>query len=158
MFGAKNASMANTVANDTAKTWDDGYYQADASDWLAANDPCPAGWRLPLWDEWAGVASPIYNTYTPVPDPWHPTYVSGVYNIDEFRNLGKVGDYLFLPVVGRREGISFGRGGEGAYWSNTTISLNLTDHRSVFLQFIEGTITIDMLPKTQGLAVRCVAE
>jgi uncharacterized protein (TIGR02145 family) len=170
LFGAKNVSMANTVAHDTDNTWDDDYYTDGVTDWPAANNPCPAGWRMPLYDEWSAVATSANNAYAPVPDPWHPTHVSGVTIIDEFRNLEKIGDNLFLPIAGRRDsgttnnyppGLS-GRGAEGCYWSTMAISMSSTDYRGLFLYIGNSsgthTVGIDIIKKGQGLSVRCAAE
>jgi hypothetical protein len=54
-FGAKTASMENTEYHDTNNDWNDSNYQDSDDHWKPANNPCPAGWRLPTRAEYEGV-------------------------------------------------------------------------------------------------------
>jgi uncharacterized protein (TIGR02145 family) len=71
-------------------------------------DPCPEGYRVPSYQEWADVVS--YNS--------QGTWVSGSPVAVSGR---KFGDFLFLPAAGYRNveaaGTLYYRGGDGLYWS-----------------------------------------
>jgi hypothetical protein len=71
-FGAKTASLVNTGTNNGNITnwWEEYHsdypFQNDSQDWLTANNPCPAGWRLPVAAELTGLVSTSNNSWTNV--------------------------------------------------------------------------------------------
>ena len=127
---------------------DDDLWNSDDNNPIkTANDPCPAGWRVPTNNEHIRLRSTIINGSGPL-----ETY-SGVAG----RWFGDGGvPSLFLPAAGSRTGLS----GEvalessfGRYWnSNTylTVARNLT----FYSNYSDGT----SLNRAYGLSVRCVAE
>ncbi|MDR1437220.1 MAG: hypothetical protein LBI65_03775, partial [Candidatus Symbiothrix sp.] len=125
-FGGPTPTMLNTPAHDTNKTWDNTYYQNDYLNWLPANNPCPAGWRVPMTEEWNTVmnltesgntVNPAYNDYE----------FFGVWaNNNNLSSVMRIGDYLYLPAAawrylqgGSTNGKLLGRGGQGVYWCDS---------------------------------------
>jgi uncharacterized protein (TIGR02145 family) len=112
-----------------------------------ANDPCPAGYRVPTKAQWDGVIS--NNTKTNV----------GTFSISA-TNYGagkKFGDQLMLPAAGYRyndNGALNNRGSSGYYWSSTEDDSNY----AWFLYFGSSDADTGIDNRTYGLSVRCVAE
>ncbi len=101
-------------ANDAAiGGWDqseapDGAW-ADAS--KTAEDPCPAGFRVPTKGQWDAVVA--HNTLTDV-----GTWSDSATNYSSGKSIGPK---LFLPAAGYRvytDGTLVGRGDGGGYWSS----------------------------------------
>jgi uncharacterized protein (TIGR02145 family) len=112
-----------------------------------ANDPCPAGYRVPTKAQWDGVRA--NNTITNV----------GTFN-DSPTNYGvgkKFGDQLMLPAAGSRyydNGALVNRGLLGYYWSSTEY-----DNSGAWLLGFGSSFTVTYYnSRTFGLSVRCVAE
>jgi uncharacterized protein (TIGR02145 family) len=139
-------------ANDAAisgwnTSWAPNGAWTDAS--KTADDPCPAGYRIPTQAQWQGVIS--NNTLTNVGTNWNissTNYSSGK----------KFGDELMLPAAGFRShfnGALFYRGSNGYYWSSTeyvtvnawTLDFNIVD---AYTNIGDG--------RSYGLSVRCIAE
>jgi uncharacterized protein (TIGR02145 family) len=114
-----------------------------------ANDPCPAGYRIPTKAQWDGVSA--NNTYTNV-----GTFTSSATNYGSGK---KFGDQLMLPAAGGRNGGSgalYNRGGTGFYWSST----ELVNNSAWDLYFGSSGATTDYFDgsRNYGFSVRCVAE
>lgn len=119
--------------------WGDGTMALNPA--KAANDPCPAGWKVPSQTQWAS----IYTSFT-TPNTW--TWAGDGY---------KVGDSLYLPAAGGRNyssGSLNDAGRYGYYWCNTVDSA-----RSYYL-FLSNSnvVSANSNYRTYGFSVRCVSE
>ncbi|MFM7152607.1 MAG: hypothetical protein ACKOZV_00620, partial [Bacteroidota bacterium] len=137
-------------ANDGAVSGWNPSFAADGS-WAdgskTANDPCPAGYRVPTKAQWDGVVDNNIKT-----------------NVGSFNNLAtnygagkKFGDQLMLPAAGYRgnyDGALDFRGYGGAYWSSAE---NGSGYAS-FLYFDSSHARAYYNFRVYGLPVRCVAE
>jgi uncharacterized protein (TIGR02145 family) len=152
VYGAA-APWGSTTANDNAGAitgWSmtDPPNGAWVDDSKTANDPCPAGWRVPTADQLTGLAITTLNPQTLV-GTWSesPTNYSMGY---------RFGQSLFLPAAGNR-GSSNGslgyRGSEGAYWSSTESGIS-----APHLYFDSSGAFMVTLNRTNGFSLRCVAE
>jgi uncharacterized protein (TIGR02145 family) len=112
-----------------------------------ANDPCPAGYRVPTKEQWDGVR--VNNTQTNV----------GTFS-NSATNYGagvKFGDQLMLPAAGNRgsnNGALYVRGNSGLYWSSTGSG----SFNAWFLYFSSSGAASTGNTRTYGLSVRCVAD
>ena len=119
---------------------------------VTANDPCPAGYRVPSQTEWAAVNS--HNT----------DFRTGTFN-NSATNYGVALHYgpdtitklLTLPAAGYRTsttGALNSRGTTGRYWSSTESSSN-----AYSLYFSSSNvIPASSNPRSRGFSVRCIAE
>ena len=114
-----------------------------------ANDPCPAGFRVPTRTQLAALANNTLNPQTSV-GSWT---ISAVNYSSGFR----FGQSLFLPAAGNR-GSSNGalglRGFIGFYWSSTVSSAAF----AWSLDFNSNGGGTNSNGSTNGFSVRCIAE
>jgi len=117
------------------------YFDSDyptATSWLATNNPCPSGWRLPTDMELEGLGEGTWTT--------------------KGREFGTAPNTIFLPAAGWRYaggGLS-GAGEYGGYWSSTeNSSINVNAYN---LHFGSGWANMNNVNKVYGHSVRCVAE
>jgi len=124
------------ISSPAGATWYPATYNGNgATSWESANDPCPAGWRVPTQAEHAALVN-AGGVWTDTP--------AG-------RIFGSGDNTIFLPAAGRRmtSGDLNLVGSYGYYWSAT-----------ILLTF--GSSTIDPayagLSRAYGFSVRCVAQ
>lgn len=132
--------------------WGDGTTNENIA--KAANDPCPAGWKVPSQKQWASIFSETvtYNTTskssTATANTW--TYTTAGY---------KVGGALFLPFAGNRVYTTATVGSVGSlgyYWSSTPYSSTSNSHHVYLNSAVVGAMHSS--PRSYGYSVRCVAE
>ena len=152
VYGAA-APWGSTTSNDNAGSITGWSTTAAANgSWVdgskTANDPCPAGFRVPTSAQWTGVINATLNSRTFVGSFTAGTtrYVSGV----------RFGSSLFLPTAGSRSNtngsLSF-RGSDGFYWSS---SINGGFAQSMI--FLSSATAMNPYSRNSGFSVRCIAE
>ena len=112
--------------------------------WLAANDPCPPGWRVPTLAELTQLRAAGHSELT---------QLRGVYG----RFFGTYPNRIFLPAAGFRfdaDGSVDRVGSWGYYWSNSAFGAN----QRWFLQFSDTGSAISRYDGAWGFNVRCVNE
>jgi len=126
------------------------YYNSnywDSAKWLTANDPSPAGYRVPTFAELQSLTDTTYVTYE-----W--TTRNGVYG-EKFTDKTN-GNSIFLPAAGRSvDGELSPVGSYGLYWSNTQVGNYY--YWAFFLHFGNGFARVFWDNKAYGLTVRPVA-
>jgi hypothetical protein len=115
-----------------------------------ANDPCPAGYRVPTVNQWSQVLA--NNTLSPV-----GTWADSATN---YSSAWFFGDSLMLPAAGSRRfnsGALRFRGNDGSYWSSSVLI-----GYGVFDLYFSNTLAyvtpISLSLSRSGHSVRCVAE
>lgn len=119
-----------------------------------ANDPCPAGYRIPTKNQWEGVRNTSLNTRTMV-----GTWAAGTTNYLSGVRFG--GNFLFLPTTGQR-GNSTGslgfRNSYGYYWSSTVGAASDAAWLLIFYTTPSATVNTSAGNRTSGISVRCIVE
>jgi uncharacterized protein (TIGR02145 family) len=113
-----------------------------------ANDPCPAGYRVPTNAQWSLVHS--YNTQTTT-----GTFIESETNFGAAMHFGDGANRLTLPVAGRRDsstGALNRRGNLGYYWSSTEDGTSASN-----LIFSSRSANTLLYNRTNGFPVRCVS-
>jgi uncharacterized protein (TIGR02145 family) len=114
-----------------------------------ANDPCPAGFRMPTSAQWNAVIA--NNIGSDVGTDW----TDSATNYSTGRSFGT---NLMLPAAGYRsstDGSLSNRGSDGFYWSSTQLASDF----ALNLVFISGySNSEDLNFRRDGLSVRCAAE
>ncbi|MDR0874359.1 MAG: fibrobacter succinogenes major paralogous domain-containing protein [Prevotellaceae bacterium] len=141
-----NRKKAWAAEGKTVKKWDNTY--PEGTEWTAANDPSPAGWRVPTTEEQRTLldTEKVTNEWTT------QNGVSGRLFTDK-----TTGNSLFLPAAGRRYangGTLNYAGSYGYYWSSTQYVSNY----AYFLSFYSGYADWGGNYRRSGLSVRAVAE
>ena len=125
--------------------------------WTSANDPCPAGWRVPTWEEILAFLNATTSEWT------NRNGVPGRY-------FGTATNRIFLPAAGWRNGAIYmpaagSTNRPGTLWDVGTFSVYWTSTQihsggSMRLFFDSGCIGIrgNSGRNSDGYSVRCVAE
>jgi len=133
-------------ATGTVSGWDSSVPTGTA--WEKSNDPSPAGWRVPTFDE----IKKLFDTEK-VSNEW--TIQNGV-NGRKFTDK-TTNKSIFLPAAGYRNnsaGTLYGVGSFGFYWSSTAYdTLN-----AYYLNFGSGNAVWNYDDRRSGRSVRAVAE
>ena len=146
----------NTTSGAIEDGFDTSWYPSRVA-WTVADDPCPAGWRVPTFAELLAFLNATTSEWT------NRNGVPGRY-------FGTAANRIFLPAAGWRNGApylpAFGStnrpgtlgdvGTIGFYWTNTLSDRNLP----MRLIFDSGCIGIRSHGgrNVDGYSVRCVAE
>lgn len=145
-------SATNPLVNsDGSTTWDKS--TAEGEVWLKANDPSPAGWRIPTIDE----IQSLLNT-DKVSNVWTTeNNVSGRKFTDKTS-----GNSIFIPAVGRRcrTYSTILDKSNGFYWSS---SINIIQTYNIIYSYgfelSSNTATQkNNYYRANGFSIRCVAE
>ena len=114
------------------------------TEWIAANNPCPAGWRVPTIDEITSLRN-SGSTWTNTPANGH------IFGISSGANT------IFLPAAGCRDlsdGSLYHIDIYGYYWSSTPYG----GWGAHSLGFANGGTGMYIDNRGNGFSVRCVAE
>ena len=134
------------VNSNGGTTWDSSV--PEGTEWTKANDPSPAGYRVPTFEE---IESLLNTTY--VTNEWTTQY--GVFG-RKFTDKSN-GNSIFLPAVGYRngsDGTLYYAGSYGDYWSSTQL-----DSGSAYdLFFYSNSADWGNGNRKSGRSVRPVAE
>jgi uncharacterized protein (TIGR02145 family) len=146
------------VPSDGESAWDSSWNGNNSNAWEKANNPCPAGWRLPAEHEWKSLfaSGSVWRTVNGIDGRQFGTGTnfSGEGDSEDDRSS------IFLPAAGNRsyhDGALASASSKGFYWSNTRYGL---DEESVYVFGFDDT------PQgsgyhwrtSGGLPCRCVAE
>ena len=145
MFYQWNRKKAWDVTGEVTD-WDNTYSKGGT--WEKANDPSPAGWRIPTKEE----TGKLYDKHK-VDREW--TTVNGV-NGCKFTDKA-TGNSLFLPAAGSRHlnGTLYYAGEGGRYWGSTAES---NESSAYSLDFGSGYTEWHSVNRKNGQSVRAVAE
>ena len=130
-------------ATRNVRGWDSSMPTGDT--WTRANDPCPAGWRVPTQAEIQSLDN-TYFQWTNVND------ISGGWFTDK-----NSGNNIFLPAAGwrNRSGTLGNAGTLGYYWSNTSVDGGT---RARTLNFGSTVVGVVGTNRVLGFSVRCVSD
>jgi len=126
--------------------WNSGTEAAPAK---AANDPCPAGWRVPAYTEFASLRN-AHGAYK---------IINGING----RMFGSGDNTIFLPLAGYRsydDGHLNNGGIYGYYWSST--AMGIYSGSSYYFHFgstyVAPNYDLNTNYRSCGYSVRCVSE
>ena len=148
-WNSKVGWLATGEVTGWNSSWKGGYTTPSATDtWITANDPSPAGCRVPTDTEIQSLA----NT-TKVSSIW--TTQNGV-NGQKFTDKTN-GNSIFLPASGFRyydDGPLYGAGSDGYYWGSTAYGAS----GAYYLYFGSGDAAWGYDGRASGFTVRSVSE
>ena len=147
MFYQWNRKVAWPATGETVSNWDSS--TPAGTEWEKANDPSPAGWRVPTLAE----IQTLFDE-NKVSHEW--TTVNGVTG-RRFTDKTS-GNSIFLPAAGGRnysDGTLYYAGSYGSYWSSTQGNSS----GAYGLDFNSSNAKTDNnWGRANGLSCRCVAE
>ncbi|GHT31256.1 hypothetical protein FACS189434_00700 [Bacteroidia bacterium] len=141
-----NRKKAWAAEGETIENWDS--TDVAGTEWTAANDPSPAGWRVPTTEE----LKTLFDTEKVTNEWTTQNGVGGRLFTDKTTN-----NSLFLPAAGGRgnsDGTLFYAGSSGYYWSSTQYGSN----NAYALFFFSGGAGWSYCSRSYGFSVRAVAE
>lgn len=148
-WNSKTVWAATGTVTGWDSSWNGGFTTPSASDtWAKANDPSPAGYRVPTKAELQTLLD-----VTKVTSTW--TTQNGV-NGRKFTDIAS-GKSIFLPAPGYRpdyNGTLDYATYNGVYWSNTVGASSI----AYALLFFSSDDTVSSYYRASGLSVRPVAE
>ena len=136
------------ISSDGTSTWNSAWNGNYATTWTKANDPCPAGWRMPNQNELESLVASGYIWKT----------LNGMNGCQ----FGSGSNTIFLPAAGYRNpnnnGALGGAGSRGVYWSST--QSREADECALGLGFGSSSLSTSSHGNhsSYGLSCRCVAE
>ena len=134
------------INSNGGTTWNSS--DAPGNTWEKANDPSPAGYRVPTKEELESLENTTYVTHE-----W--TEING---INGYLCTDKAtGASLFLPAAGYRDyssGSLFNAGSSGLYWSSTPSTTTV----AYSLYFNYNYFYVVYSYRAYGFSIRCVAE
>ena len=148
-WGTLNGATHHWPATGDVTGWNN---SGDRVAWTAANQPCPAGWRLPTQSELEALGQGTWHTN------WNGTGVNGrVYpaGATAAQVMAASPTAIFLPTLGWREsdtGLLAGGFGAGRIWSNERANAS-----SAWRMRYDSSVTavINNLVSS-GYSIRCV--
>ncbi|TXB62724.1 FISUMP domain-containing protein [Phaeodactylibacter luteus] len=150
--GSTAATANSGVISGWSATAAPDYAWRTAGGAKTADDPCPAGWRVPTRAEWIAVHS---NNYVSRTTPWGGT------SSTQYRNALHYGSVstpklLTLPAAGSRnfDGSITNRGFIGFYWMSTE---SLTNAGRLFFTNTDVSPLMSS-NRLNGMSIRCIAE
>jgi uncharacterized protein (TIGR02145 family) len=154
LVGSVAAPVANKFITNSIVGSDGHWMTLNGLDlWLdaskTANDPCPAGFRVPTIAQWGG----LFNNSTSAGAPGTATQNTWTWTGSGFL----VGANLFLPAAGNRDrstGSLGSVGNHGSYWSTTDNGNN-----AYTLFFYDSWVAPGAgTYRASGASVRCISE
>jgi len=131
------------INSDGGFIWDGS--STDGDTWEKANDPCPPGWRVPIYEEQVSLLNSGSEAAT----------LNGI----KGRYFGNGEQRVFFPAVGYRrasDGKLYSAGIAGGYWNSTP---DPDYSKSAYhLGFFGANVYIGSYRYSSGHSVRCVLE
>jgi uncharacterized protein (TIGR02145 family) len=147
------------TGDTTADTWPTNVTGSATDMWPAAQDPSPAGWRIPTPVEFA-----VLTDDTKVTKKWLPAGTAGSTGITyavngyEFTDVTTPANVVFFPAAGYRvysSGALMDVGSKGHYWSDTPQSAD----NGLYLSFFAGSVNPgNSYYRTLGTTLRLVKD
>jgi len=143
-------SSTSLVDSNGGTTWSSSAYPPGITTWEKANDPSPAGYRVPTLEELQTLLDGTKVTSTWTTQNGKP----GRRFTDR-----TTGNSIFMPAVGFRDADSGSlnvSGTYGYYWSNNKQSVG--NNGAYYMYFTSGSATMNNPNRNSALSVRPVAE
>lgn len=145
--------------------WNDLNKEAVRGEGKSFFDPCPPGWKLPVYDIWTmfGNKNEAYASNWVSTDVNENTFATNSTNAGwmlYLRGVEKTGDTAYFPAAGKIDRTSGGYSGgvSGSLWSTSNVNANNARYL-----YYENRPEYFLLPaqnfyRSMGLPVRCIRE